>query len=296
MLTPLGALVHWVRERELIRVQKDRGEPFPWTDDKILRTYRFCNVRREDDRVTVWIAKNIREPYADHHHLWFMLCTARMINWPHTLGLLIGDPTRPPEERIYPNAWPDSASFSPSAMADGLEDVASMGKAFTGAYIIPSPGKGEKKPRWMAQWVLGNLWKARARFETHFSRNPSLRSTHNLLTTFDCWGNFLAYQAIIDMRHTSLLSEVPDRNTWCAAGPGTIRGLNRLAGRPLIAPLTQERALLEIQSLQPVVCRETGMDFELYEITGILCETDKYLRVMNGEGEPRARYVPGRGA
>lgn len=32
------------------------------------------------------------------------------------------------------------------------------------------------------------------------------------------------------------------------------------------------------------------------EVPNILCETDKYLRVLNGEGKPRALYVPGRGS
>jgi hypothetical protein len=31
------------------------------------------------------------------------------------------------------------------------------------------------------------------------------------------------------------------------------------------------------------------------DIEHSLCETDKYLRVKNGEGRPRAKYVRGRG-
>jgi hypothetical protein len=80
-------LFYWVREREEIRKRKEMGlDPSSWTVDPILSTYRFCNVRREDDRGTVWIRKHIREPFAGHPHLWFMLCIARQINWPETLA------------------------------------------------------------------------------------------------------------------------------------------------------------------------------------------------------------------
>jgi hypothetical protein len=84
----LDVLLHWVSEREIIRVRKEvhKDPPALWTHDPILRDWRFCNVRREDDRVTVWIRKNIRERFAGHEHLWFMLCAARMINWPRTPG------------------------------------------------------------------------------------------------------------------------------------------------------------------------------------------------------------------
>jgi hypothetical protein len=41
---------------------------------------------------------------------------------------------------------------------------------------------------------------------------------------------------------------------------------------------------------------ETGVaDGFFSDVPNILCETDKYLRVKNGEGKPRALYVPGRG-
>src|SRR5437868_3600415 len=96
-------LITWVEERERIRVRKESGAPPPWTDDAILATYRFCNVRRENDRVTVWVRENIRERFAEHPYLWLMLCIARQINWPDTLADL-----------IFNGAWPLDETFKPS--------------------------------------------------------------------------------------------------------------------------------------------------------------------------------------
>ena len=59
-MTDYIPLFYWVAERERIRVRKESGQPFPWTDDPILATYRFCNVRREDDRVTIWVRTHRR--------------------------------------------------------------------------------------------------------------------------------------------------------------------------------------------------------------------------------------------
>src|SRR2546423_1636561 len=48
-------LIDWISERTAIHTKKEAGHPPPWTDDPVLREWSFCNVRREDDRVTRWI-------------------------------------------------------------------------------------------------------------------------------------------------------------------------------------------------------------------------------------------------
>jgi 5-hmdU DNA kinase, helical domain len=50
------ALFNFIAERERIRCRRAAGEPPPWTADPILREWSFTNVRREDDRVTRWVA------------------------------------------------------------------------------------------------------------------------------------------------------------------------------------------------------------------------------------------------
>lgn len=100
--------------------------------------------------------------------------------------------------------------------------------------------------------------------------------------------HFMAYQAIIDMRYTKLLNAASDLETWAAAGPGTIRGLSRLHGRPVDARLTQQQALKELLVVYQIVKNETDIRIDFNDVTGLLCETDKYLRVKLGEGKPRA--------
>lgn len=287
MTVNYGWLWYWVRERESIRIRKDSGTPQPWTSDEILAAYRFCNVRREDDRVTVWIRQHIREPYADHPYLWLMLCIARQINWPDTLAELIANGA----------AWPNDYAFAPSLITDALNARQARGeKIYTGAYMISAPPtKGADKQAYIAETVIGDLWRRRAEF-AHSIGAQTLQKMHARIMHSNGWGAFMSYQAVVDMRFTAILSSAPDVGTWAAAGPGTIRGLNRLHGRPVKAALSQEQALGEMRAIYRWAQEETGVAMDFSDVPNILCETDKYLRAKNGEGKPRALYVPGRGA
>jgi hypothetical protein len=281
------ALRHWVREREAVRVRKDSGVPAPWTDDPIIAKYRFCNVRREDDRVTVWIRKNIREPFADHPHLWFMLAIARWINWTPTLAELIGS--------IDPgHAWPSDPGFTLDHVADVLYRREARGeKVFTGAYTINAPAeKGRSKIDYVARRVLGQPWADWEKIGTRLGNSPTLRDAHAALMRYQGWGQFMAYQVVVDWRFTRYLRNAPDTATWAAAGPGTIRGLNRIAGRKTDKALEQWQALHEMRSLYATIQEETGVAMDFSDVPNILCETDKYCRVLNGEGAPRALYHP----
>ena len=61
------------------------------------------------------------------------------------------------------------------------------------------------------------------------------------------------------------------------------------------AALKQDQALREMRKIYEVAEAETGVALDFSDVPNVLCETDKFLRVLNGEGKPRALYVPGRG-
>lgn len=282
-------LFYWVRERESIRIRKDAGKPIrEWTEDTTLSLYRFCNVRREDDRGTIWIREHVREPFADHPMLWLMLCIGRQINWPDTLAELIEQ------------CWPSHTDFSPEYLGRILNARKDRGdKVYTGAYMISAPAtKGADKQSYIAETVIGGLWQRRHAFADYFNRGltVTLAGAHDRIMRTNGWGQFMAYQAIVDMRFTALLRDATDIHAWAAAGPGTIRGLNRIHGRVIDYKLSQGQALPEMRTIYKIVQQETGVAMDFSDVPNILCETDKYLRVKLGEGKPRALYVPGRGS
>lgn len=315
----------WVNEREAIRMRKavlediadggkfqlshngqlawGEGSAARWsldrlTSDPILSKYRFCNVRREDDRVTRWIREHIIVPYAQHEHLAIMLCVARTINWPPTLQRLIESP----------DGWPADSRFCPERMTAVLMDWQSRGeKVYTGAYMIRAesdkraPWYSWPKQRYIAEIVIGKLWEQRYDWQ-HLDTDgtQSSQGVWEYLQMFTGWGPFMAGQVVTDLKHTRILENCSDWNTWTALGPGSRRGLNRLHSRPVKKALSQEEGLGEINDLKAQL-DEPGkiwpwlQPMELADVQNCLCEFDKYERVRLGEGEPRARYVPGRG-
>ena len=81
---------YWVNERHRIYVNRFiKKQPYPWTKDKILRTYKFTNVFRQLDRVTeAWTDRFCRllskgKDMKDGDIL-FQVCQFRFFNWPET--------------------------------------------------------------------------------------------------------------------------------------------------------------------------------------------------------------------
>jgi len=275
--------LYWINARETIRLKRAAGEPPPWTDDPILQQYRFCNVRREDDKVTIWIRENIRERYVDHPELWWMLALARTINWPDTIA-----------EIIAADAWSTRQGFTPSDMTPILEARKARGeKVETGAYMIRPESDHTvfwfswSKQRYVAEVVLGRLWDDRAQWN---NIPTTLAAKHAWLMGHRGWGPFMAFQAVVDMCFTPILSSAEDWGKWAAAGPGTLRGLNRLNERNPKVPLSQERALNELKALEALLRKETDVNFDWTDVPNICCEVDKMLRIKNGEGRPRNLY------
>lgn len=268
------------------------------TDDPVLAHYRFCNVFRELDRVTIWIREAIRERWADHEHLWFMLAASRMLNWPATLSDL-----------ILEGAWPDNPDFTPALMTASLDARKARGeKVYTGAYMIRAESDSRQiwyswtKQRYTAEIVLGRLWEHRDYFRREFE-DPKMtvqNAWQTVMKHHDLigWGPFMTFQWMLELRHTRYLCNAHDASSWAAIGPGSSRGLNRLHGRPLDEKVWQLQAQSEMMALRELYNSHRPKhvpELEMEDVQNSLCETDKLLRARNGEGRPRAHYIRGRG-
>lgn len=288
-------LINFMKERHAIYLRRAEGKPWPWTKDKILQEGRFCNVFRELDTVTIWIRKNIREPYANHEHLWFMICIARYINWPGTLRQLIDTP----------KAWPSREDyFQPCNVTKALEERANWEeKVYTGAYMIRAESDPNKewyswsKHKYIAEIVLGRLWEDRQELRKRIEGATTLKEVHSLFENprYIGWGPFMAYEVVTDLRHTRYLRNASDICAWANAGPGALRGLNRLHGRSLNTKISPRQANEEMRELLDIVSkrwRKGRPQLEMRDIEHSLCEVDKYLRVKLKEGKMRAKYRP----
>lgn len=269
------ALLHWVEERERVRLKKEAGAPRPWTEDAILRDWRFCCVDRCDDRVTRWIHRNVVAAHRTSPALWFNLVVARVVNWPPTLEAL-----------GYFDEW-DAGRFVDVLQARG----ASGEKVFTGAYVVPGGAAGVVKALHLADSTLSPLWRAG---DSAPSRAARCADWASFLLLVDGLGGFLVNQVVADLRYTPLAAQAPDWETFVVAGPGTRRGLNRLCGRALEATwgdVAAAQAVLGVRAA--IVAALPAFAAKLRDpnnTCNVLCEFDKYVRVLLGEGTPRARY------
>src|SRR5215470_1488370 len=62
---PIERFIAFIEERENVRVRRKAKMPWPWSQDTILQTYRFCNIHREDDAVSQHYQKSVRDRYKD---------------------------------------------------------------------------------------------------------------------------------------------------------------------------------------------------------------------------------------
>jgi 5-hmdU DNA kinase-like protein len=276
--------IYFITERESIRRRREAGEPAPWTTDPILRDYRFCNVRREDDAVTRHISQVWREPHKNDPHLWFAMAVARFINWPATLDVL-------------PYPVPFVREDFRSVLKGRMERLRRDESLFGPAYKIPCGKKGQATVDYLADDVLYPLWKSRENLtpkpgNTLEAMCGRLRDFNGLKS-----GGFMAGQVIADWKYVEPLRSAPDFGSFVVSGPGSKKGLNRILGQPVDAPWTEsawQTAFRRFEAaIRPELQRIGLGDLHCQDLQNVLCETDKYLRTKLGEGKPKRRFAGG---
>jgi hypothetical protein len=271
----MDILCYWVRERENVRKRRTTDQPPPWTDDQLLREYRWCNVRRMDDRVSRWLLNWHRQhPEVGFQERVTAAVAGRLLNWPDTLATI-----------PYPAPYREKKMTAALAARDLTGQ-----KVFTGAYIV-NGALGGPKILQVSQKILPHIWAKRREFPT----NPtSMKDIWSLLYGMPGIGSFMAGQAVADLRHIHHELQWGDVHTWAPEGPGSIRGINRLLGRPLESRMPNadwldavRAAYAQARARLPITFRR----LELMDFQSILCETDKYRRLTLAEGTVRSRYV-----
>jgi hypothetical protein len=266
------AFFAYINERELIRLRRESGAAPPWTSDPILQTYRFCSVFREHDKVTRWIRENWREPFADHPNLWLGMCLARLLN-----NIMALDTVG------YPLDW------RPYRTLEALQALEARGTTiWSPSYRRCIPRAGSRTAHCVR--VIDGLH----RDPPAIDRARTLEDAFGMLRGRPGLGSFLSYQIVVDLAHTRYLRNAADRAHWAVAGPGAIRGLNRLHGRAVDHPLPPDQALREMRELRALAPQYLGAhvqpELEVMDIQHNACEVDKLLRIRAGVGVGR-RYV-----
>ena len=286
-------LIAWVAAREALRKNKEEnplsfGTP-NWTDDPILREYRFCNVRRRDDRVSRWlrqhvlIGANLTVSFSA-----FIEFTAfcRWNNWPPVIAEIM-------KRGLYPVREIDWC-----AVASMINQYRTKHKkAWTGAYMINAKGceKGKSKANFIAEQVIGkSVREAVPQIEKALLTN-SRREVWLVYNSIMNHGSFMSGQIVDDLGYTVLLSGAKDTNTWAPQGPGSLRGFNRLLGIPIKTRHNEGEWCTQLQIWRREIITALGKEYRditLMDCQNCLCEFFKYSKTQLGEGRPRSKYRP----
>ena len=146
------------------------------------------------------------------------------------------------------------------------------------------------KDIYLADRLLGPMWDNRDQLRP--TRNDTLESFFNRLTSITGVGTFTAGQVVADVKYTAVLRDASDWWTWAAPGPGSRRGLNRVLGRhheQSWPGKSWHNALGELVNW----LGKQGEVHHAQDVQNCLCEFDKYERVRLGQGKAKQRYVIG---
>jgi len=281
---------YWMIERERIRRQRSAGEPWPWTEDQILQTYRFCNVFRRDDKVTQHYLRWIKPLLTSMNRLdlvVFNTAMYRLFNRPETLdhiGLV--------------NAYHGRRITMKLRGMQKRKD-----KIFTGAFMVTGKVPLEIMRRYaprlqppinkvdLVSVALYWLWNHRDEI-TSSLETRRLEKFVGALSKTPMFGRFLSYEVATDLTY-HVMARAKDQDTWAHVGPGAIKGLNFYHGRQWDASFPQKEALPEMRE----ILQGSGnwwpwpkRRLHLREIEHSLCEFCKYMKVLHGLGRPREKY------
>lgn len=270
-------LLYWMEERERVRKLKEVGAPKPWSADPVFQETYFCNVNREDDKVTKWI-RNFYSPHVKDRMFLYNIVLSRFLNSIQTL-----------------NALGYRHEHDPEFISSLLHFRANAGNKIWGnAYIITTHGIRMPKVHYLVENVLGGVDRQLDALNAAMwdrPTAPTLSGVHTALMRLEGLGSFLAAQVVADLKNTlgHPLQKAPDWWTFVAHGPGSLRGASWVFyDKPdEVTPATFD---LHFAKIRAYVDYHGWKELCSQNLQNCLCEFDKYCRVFTGSGRSKRSY------
>jgi hypothetical protein len=263
--------------REEVRKSKEAGLMKPWSSDVIFQHTYFCNVHREDDRVTRFIRTFYNSFVADpmfEVNIGF----ARIINHPATINRC-------------------GFIFSSDAFGRTGEILAALGtegKVFGDAYIVSTNGRRMPKAQYVAEVLLPALMNAVGPGGTspRASIAPRCGAWYDRYMRVFGISSFMAGQNIADLKNTpghTLYSSV-DRREFSCPGPGSLRGLSWIFHGDESEPVakTYQEDIAKVHALLNL--QDPVIEVDRQDLQNCLCEFDKYMRILHARGRSKRQY------
>ncbi len=255
------------------RVRND--EP-PWTEDSILQEHRFTNVYRASDRVSQYLIREVLyQGSQDPGEIFFRCLLFKFFNRINTWEYL--------HEQHGMPTWVD---FSLKHYNDTLSSRLSQRlPIYSAAYIMPSPKLGHQRKHTNHLALLEKMMSERVYEQVMNAK--TLQKAFEVLRACPSFGDFLAFQYLVDFNYSSVLAF--EESEYVVAGPGARGGMRKCFVDT--DGLSETEVLLAVADIAPREFEGLNLDFETLwgrplqpiDCQNLFCEVDKYARVAHPE-------------
>jgi len=268
-------------------------EAWPWTEDRILQEYKFCNVFRAADRVSQYMIRDVAyasEASAPDDKVFQIVAFRTFSNIATWRGL-----------RAAFNGPPTIEDLRSGAFEIALDKIKrANGGLYTGAFILCANkafGFDEKHRNHAALFKKMFIQDGVGR---SLRTANSLEQVVHLLQEFPLMGPFMAYQTAIDLNYSDLFHF--DENDYTQAGPGALRGLKKAFVD--LGDFSPAEAIQWMVDRQDQEFARLGLPFDglfgrklhAIDCQGLFCELDKYCReaapeLVSNRSRIKARFT-----
>jgi NTP pyrophosphatase (non-canonical NTP hydrolase) len=266
-------------ERQHIFFRRLQREPAPWTEDPVLRLYKFTNAYRASDRVSQYLIRRViyREDLPDApEEVFFRTLLFKVFNRIETWELL----ERMMGQVVY-------AEYTFKRYDQILTQALSRGdRIYSAAYITPSGlTLGHTKKHRNHLVLIERMMSDE--LPVRLTDVVSMQRAFDLLLAYPSIGDFLAYQYVTDLNYSPLtnFSEME----FVVPGPGAVDGLRKCFSDT--AGLNDAEVIRFVTDRQEAEFDRLGLHFlplwgrrlQLIDCQNLFCEVDKYARVRHPE-------------
>ena len=257
---PVSAFFDFCREREKIRVSRENGNPFPWTDDPIFQKGRFLNVFREDDRGSKAILSFAKDIENDLPMLIHALFFARWCNRQETLDKLSSDMLLEPKELLKTlnsfNHWSNLTAYPVETVHWKGVDYSRLDAAVK---------------------LFLTIKESLAKIIIKSDRNV-IKATNAINAEFKMQNNFPIFMAVMDLAW--FRPDIIDPASDVPTGIGAVAYIDRL--QKYLRLKNHQETCKKMIELQKDYWPEAKRSFEPIDIEYLSCECRKYYSYVNG--------------
>ena len=284
---------YFANERQNIFIKKLNGDTPPWTNDPILKTYKFCNSYRVNDRVSQYLLKNViynGKTYKDEDML-FRIILFKLFNKESTWELLLK------EFKDITLSTFDMKEYS-KVLTNAINNNI---KIYNDAYISCATkafGYDRKHDNHLA---LLNKMFIIDKVQDKILKCTNMEQAFKIIKSYPLIGNFMAYQLITDINYSNIVDWKEDEFT--VAGPGSLRGIKKCFIDK--GNLSNEDIIRYMYNHQGEEFKRLNLDFktignrklQFIDIQNIFCELDKYCRekvpsLKSNRTKIKKKYTP----